>query len=145
LQNSHVLPALLRRFHEAKQAGSPEVVVWGTGRAMREFLHVDDCAEAIVFCLESYEGEQIVNVGTGRDVTIKELAETVAQVVGYAGRIVFDATKPDGTPRKLLDCSRLGDLGWTASIGLREGIAQTYSWYLDHLAELRTQSRFGGR
>lgn len=144
LKDSHVLPALLRRFHEAKTAGSPEVAVWGTGRARREFLHVDDCAEAVVFCMEHYQGEEILNVGTGSDITIEELAGLIKRVVKYPGRIVFDPSKPDGTPQKLLDCSRLQALGWKAAIPLEEGVARTYAWFLDHQGELRTHSRFEG-
>ncbi|MFZ5427812.1 MAG: GDP-L-fucose synthase [Thermodesulfobacteriota bacterium] len=144
LVNSHVLPALMRRFHEAKLAGAESVAVWGTGNAMREFLHVDDCARAIVFCMENYEGEGILNVGTGQDVTIRQLAETVARVVGFEGRLVFDASKPDGTPRKLLDITRITALGWKPSIGLEEGVATTYRWFLEHQASLRTEPRFDG-
>jgi len=144
LVNSHVLPALMRRFHEAKLAGADSVTVWGTGEARREFLHVDDCARAILFCLENYHGEDILNVGSGLDVTIRELAETVARVVGYQGELVFDASKPDGAPRKLLDVSRLRALGWTASIGLEEGMADTYRWFLEHRLTLRTEPRFDG-
>ncbi len=144
LVNSHVLPALMRRFHEAKLAGAENVTVWGTGNAMREFLHVDDCARAILFCMENYQGEGILNVGTGQDVTIRELAETVARVVGFKGRLVFDDTKPDGTPRKLLDISRISALGWKPSIGLEEGVASTYQWFLDNQASIRTEPRFDG-
>lgn len=133
LSGSHVLPALLRKFHEAKQAGEPEVVVWGTGTPRREFLHVDDMADACVHLMEVYEGENIVNVGVGEDVPIAELAGLVGQVVGYTGRIVYDASKPDGTPRKLLDVTRLAATGWRAHIGLAEGITSTYAWYLEHL------------
>lgn len=129
-QNSHVLPALLRKFSEAHAAGSPEVRVWGTGAPLREFLHVDDLAAAVVFLMRQYDGEEIVNVGTGTDVTIRDLVEIVQRVTGYSGSVVFDATKPDGTPRKLLDVSRLTALGWTASIPLEEGIAATWEWYL---------------
>jgi GDP-L-fucose synthase len=142
--NSHVLPALMRRFHEAKVSESPHVAVWGTGGARREFLHVDDCAKGIVWCMENYQGEDILNLGTGQDVTIRELAETVARVVGYQGELVFDATKPDGTPRKLLDVSRINVLGWKASVGLEEGVADTYRWFLSHLDSLRTEPRFDG-
>jgi GDP-L-fucose synthase len=142
--NSHVLPALMRRFHEAKLAGAPSVTVWGTGNARREFLHVDDCAKGIVWCIENYQGEDILNLGTGQDVTIRELAETVARVAGYRGELVFDATKPDGTPRKLLDVTRINSLGWKASIGLEEGVADTYRWFLNHLDSLRTEPRFDG-
>jgi GDP-L-fucose synthase len=131
LQNSHVLPALIRRFHEAKLRGDTEVVVWGTGTPRREFLYVDDLAKAIVHLVRVYEGEELVNIGCGADVTIQELAEMVADVVGYSGRIVFDATKPDGTPRKLLDTGRANSLGWHPTVSLRDGIAVTYAWYCD--------------
>ena len=131
LQNSHVLPALIRRFHEAKLRGDAEVIVWGTGTPRREFLYVDDLAKAIVHLMQVYEGEEIVNIGCGEDVTIRELAEMVAGVVGYSGRIVFDATKPDGTPRKLLDTGRANSLGWHPTVSLRDGIAVTYAWYCD--------------
>lgn len=134
LDNSHVLPALLRKFHEAKEAGAPEVVVWGTGRPRREFLHVDDMADASVHLMQHHDGEEIVNVGVGDDVTIAELAGMVSRVVGYEGRIVYDAGKPDGTPRKLLDVSKLHALGWRARIPLEQGIRQTYAWYRENLA-----------
>ena len=129
---SHVLPALIRRFHEARDAGAPTVTCWGTGNPMREFLHVDDLAEAAVFALEHWDpamtdGLNHLNVGTGVDVTIREAAETVARVVGYTGQIVWDSSQPDGTPRKLLDVSRLAALGWRARIGLAEGLASTYA------------------
>ena len=137
IENSHVLPALIRRFHEAMLAGTPEMVIWGTGTPMREFLHVDDLAAATVFFMDHYEGEQIVNVGTGTDVTIAELARTIQSVVGYAGSLRFDPTKPDGTPRKLLDVSKASALGWSAQTTLREGIEATYAWFLDNAAELR--------
>ena len=137
IENSHVLPALIRRFHEAKLAGTPEMVIWGTGTPMREFLHVDDLAAATVFLMDHYEGEQIVNVGTGTDVTIAELARTIQEVVGYTGSLRFDPTKPDGTPRKLLDVSKASVLGWSAKTALREGIESTYRWFLDNAAELR--------
>ena len=129
LNNSHVLPALLRKVHEAKVAGAGEVVVWGTGTPRREFLHVDDLAGACRFLLETYDSAEIVNVGCGEDVAIRELAEIICEVVGFAGRLTFDTTKPDGTPRKLLDVSRLTALGWKPRIPLREGIRQTYEWY----------------
>ncbi|GAA5525039.1 GDP-L-fucose synthase [Microbulbifer aestuariivivens] len=138
-QNSHVIPALMRRFHEAKRAGDAEVAVWGSGKPMREFLHVDDMAAASVHVmnlpLEVYQSctEPMlshINVGTGEDSTIRELAETMAKVVGYTGRVVFDASKPDGTPRKLMDVSRLADLGWSYSIKLEQGLAATYEWFL---------------
>ncbi len=128
--NSHVLPALIRRFHEARLAGAPEVVAWGSGTPMREFLHVDDLADACAFLLTLDNPPDWINVGTGTDVTIRELTETVAAVVGYPGKIVWDATKPDGTPRKLMDVSRLSALGWSARTGLREGIERTYASFL---------------
>ncbi len=137
LQNSHVLPALLRKFHEAKLAGAAEVTIWGSGTPRREFLHVDDLAEAVVYLFERYEGEEIVNVGWGEDVTIRELAELIGAITGFRGTLKFDPGKPDGTPRKLLDVTRLAGLGWRPRIGLREGIAQTYDWYLRHVAEAR--------
>lgn len=130
LESSHVLPALLRKAHEARVNRAPELVVWGTGTAQREFLHVDDLAEAAVFLMQTYDDGEIVNVGTGVDVTIRELAETIQRITGWQGRLVFDTSKPDGTPRKLLDVSRVTALGWRARIGLEEGIASTYQWYL---------------
>ncbi len=138
LSTSHVLPALIRKFHEAKAGGSPEVVVWGSGNPRREFLHVDDLAEASVFLMRTYESPDIINVGVGEDLTIRDLAELVADVVGFEGTLTFDTSKPDGTPRKLLDVSRLRDLGWTPRIGLREGVQDTYRWFLDHRASVRT-------
>jgi GDP-L-fucose synthase len=137
LQNSHVLPALIRRFHEAKERGDATMSVWGTGTPRREFLHVDDLADAVVYLLETYNEEPIVNIGWGEDVTIRELAETVAAVAGFQGRLVFDSSKPDGTPRKLLDTSRLTSLGWKPKITLRAGIEQTYAWFKEHVAEAR--------
>lgn len=130
LQNSHVLPALIRKFHEAKEAGRAEVVAWGTGSPKREFLHVDDLADACAFLLRHDNPPDWINVGTGTDVTIKELTEIVAEVTGFKGRIVWDSSKPDGTPRKLMDVSRLTALGWRARIGLREGVAKTYASFL---------------
>lgn len=137
LNASHVLPALIRKFHEAKLAGAPEVVMWGTGTPRREFLHVDDLADACVFLMRHYDGEDIVNVGTGEDLTIRELAELVKQVVGFEGVLTQDLTKPDGTPRKLLDVSKLHGLGWRHRIGLKEGIRGTYQWFLEHQADVR--------
>jgi len=128
-QNSHVLPALIRRFDEAREQGRPEVVAWGTGAPKREFLHVDDLADACAFLLQLENPPDWINVGTGTDVTIRELTETVAAVTGYAGNINWDTTKPDGTPRKLMDVSRLAGLGWRARIGLRDGIERTYASY----------------
>jgi GDP-L-fucose synthase len=133
LKSSHVLPALLRRFHEACRDGSPSVTLWGTGAPRREFLHVDDLASAACFAMENYDGMAPLNVGYGSDVTIAELARLVARTTGYAGDILFDASHPDGTPRKLLDVSRIGALGWKASIGLEEGVASTYAWYREHV------------
>ena len=129
-QNSHVLPALIRRFHEARESGQPQVEAWGTGTPRREFLHVDDLADACAFLLRQANPPDWINVGMGTDVTIRELTETVAAVTGYRGRIAWDAAKPDGTPRKLLDVSRLTALGWRARIALREGIEKTYASFL---------------
>jgi GDP-L-fucose synthase len=129
LNTSHVMPALLRKVHEAKLRGDASVPVWGTGTPRREFLHVDDLASACRFLLESYDSQEIVNIGCGEDVSIRELVELIREVVGYTGDLAFDATKPDGTPRKLLDVSRLKSLGWAPRIPLREGIQQTYDWY----------------
>jgi GDP-L-fucose synthase len=146
-ENSHVIPALLRRFHDAVQAGDDEVVIWGSGRPMREFLHVDDMAAASVHVMEldpatyrAHTQEMLshINVGTGVDCTIRELAETVARVTGFQGRLVFDASKPDGTPRKLMDVSRLRQLGWQASIGLEDGLRDAYAWFLENHATART-------
>ena len=134
LEKSHVLPALIRRFHEARVNGSPEVVLWGTGTPRREFLHVDDLAEAAVFLMNTYDGAEPLNVGTGEDLTIAVLAATVARIVRYKGRVFYDTSKPDGTPRKLLDVSRIQALGWKARIPLEEGIASTYEWYCAHNA-----------
>ena len=136
-QNSHVLPALIRRFHEAKESGAHQVTIWGSGTPRREFLHVDDLASAVVFLLEHYDSPETINVGTGVDVTIRELAESVAEVVGWEGDLVFDTSKPDGTPRKLLDVSRLLDLGWRPAIGLSEGLAATYRWFNANLDRAR--------
>ena len=130
LESSHVLPALMRKIHEAKENNIPEVTVWGTGAPLREFLFVDDLAEALVFLINEYSGEEHVNVGTGTDVSIKELAELICKVVGYNGKIVFDTSKPDGTPKKLLDVSKINSLGWKAKVSLEEGIRKTYEWYL---------------
>jgi GDP-L-fucose synthase len=134
LATSHVLPALIRKFHEAKVAGAGEVTVWGSGTPRREFLHVDDLADAVCFLMERYESAEIINVGVGEDVTIAELAELVRKAVGFTGRIVFDRTKPDGTPRKLLDVGRISALGWRPRIGLEDGIRATYAWYVANVA-----------
>ena len=131
-ENSHVLPALLRRFHEAKLAGAPSVTVWGTGTVLREFLYVDDLAEGCVFLMNHYSGEETVNIGTGRELTIRQLAEKIKEVVGYTGELRFDPSKPDGTPRKLLDVSKLTALGWTAHTSLDDGLRATYRDYLAH-------------
>jgi GDP-L-fucose synthase len=136
-QSSHVLPALIRRVHEAKVRGEASVTVWGTGTPRREFLHVDDLADAVVYLLHAYDDEPIVNVGWGKDVTIRELAELIVSVVDYKGRLVFDHSKPDGTPRKLLDTSRLAGLGWYPKISLAQGIESTYAWFQVHFAEAR--------
>lgn len=138
LETSHVLPALLRKFHEAKEQGEPEVKVWGTGIPRREFLHVDDLADACLFLMKNYSDEGPVNVGVGEDLSIAELASLVREVVGYEGDISYDTSKPDGTPRKLLDVSKLRSLGWRAKIPLGEGLEQTYRWFVDTLpAEVR--------
>ena len=135
LNTSHVIPALIRKIHEAYSTGSPSVQVWGTGKPRREFLLVDDLADACIFCMQHQHEYNVVNVGSGEEVTIAKLAETIARVVGYQGRIEFDATMPDGTPRKLLDTSRIRSLGWSPKTSLYEGITATYAWYLDHLNE----------
>lgn len=137
LANSHVLPALMRKFHEAKVDGDPTVTVWGTGTPLREFLYVDDLADALVFLMNTYNAIDFVNVGTGQEVSIKELALTLKAVVGYEGELVFDSTKPDGTPRKLLDVSRLTAAGWQAKTDLKTGIEKTYSWFLQSYDALR--------
>jgi GDP-L-fucose synthase len=137
LQNSHVLPALIRRFHEAKVRGDDCVAVWGTGAPRREFLHVDDLADAVVYLLQSYDAEPIVNIGWGEDLTIRQLAELVLSAIGYSGRLEFDSSKPDGTPQKLLDVGRLTNLGWKPRISLEAGIAQTYAWFKEHSADAR--------
>jgi GDP-L-fucose synthase len=134
LVSSHVLPALLRKAHEAKTSGAREMVVWGTGTPRREFLHVDDMADACVFLLNHYDSPEIINVGCGEDVSIRELVELICDVVGFDGELTFDSTKPDGTPRKLLDVSKLTGLGWRPKISLREGIASTYEWFLQNKA-----------
>jgi GDP-L-fucose synthase len=132
LHTSHVLPALIRKIHEAKKSGAPEVLVWGTGTPRREFLHADDLADACVFLLKNYDSPDLINIGSGTDVTIRELAELVCEVLGYDGTLAFDPTKPDGTPRKLMDSSRLFSLGWKPKISLREGIAHAHAWFLEN-------------
>lgn len=136
-QNSHVMPALIRRFHEAKLTDQAEVVAWGTGRPQREFLHADDLADACAFLLQLEDPPDLVNVGCGSDVTIRELVEMVAEVVGYKGKIVWDKSKPDGTPRKLLDTTRLNQLGWKPQISLKDGLAQTYASFLEEMQSNR--------
>ncbi len=131
-ENSHVMPALIRKFHSAAESGDKEVVIWGTGKPKREFLHVDDLANACLFLMIHYSDEMHLNVGTGEDIEIRELAVIIKDIVGYSGNIVHDLTKPDGTPRKLLDVSRINRLGWKAEIPLRKGIQQTYQWYKEN-------------
>lgn len=130
LQNSHVMPALIRKFHEAKNLNQPSVVVWGTGTPRREFMHVDDCVDACMFLMENYDNAEIVNVGVGEDITIHDLAVIVKNVVGFEGEIVFDSGKPDGTPRKLVDITRLKGLGWAPKVSLEPGVRSTYEWCL---------------
>jgi GDP-L-fucose synthase len=137
LKNSHVLPALIRKFYEAKKSGKREVVVWGSGVPRREFLFVDDLADALVFLMNHYQESEIVNIGTGEDVTIAELAQIIKQVVGFEGELAFDVSKPDGTPRKWLDVSRMHQLGWEALTNLHEGIQKTFDWYLSNHENLR--------
>jgi GDP-L-fucose synthase len=137
LQNSHVLPALIRRFHEAKLRGDETLSIWGTGTPRREFLHVDDLADAVIYLLKNYDDEAIVNIGWGEDITIRDLAELVMAASGFQGRLVFDLSKPDGTPRKLLDTTRLTALGWRPKIPLKAGIESTYAWFREHVAEAR--------
>jgi len=135
LKNSHVLPALLRKFHEAKESGAGEVTIWGTGTPKREFLHVDDMASACLFLMENYDGKEFVNVGIGEDISIADLAGLICEVVGFEGNLVFDRSKPDGTPRKLMDVSKINKLGWSAEIPLREGIEQVYQDYTSALVK----------
>ena len=132
LEASHVMPALIRKFHEAKVANAPTVTVWGSGKPLREFLHVDDCAAACLFLMEHYEDEEIVNIGVGEDMSIAELAALVGEAVGYQGEIVYDASKPDGTPRKLVDTSKINGLGWRAGIAMEDGVRSTYQWFLEN-------------
>jgi Nucleoside-diphosphate-sugar epimerases len=137
LHNSHVLPALIRKVHEAKQAGTKSITVWGSGQPRREFLHTDDLADASLFLLEHYDQPDLINVGCGEDVTIRELAETVCDVLGFEGTLEFDPTKPDGTPRKLLDIQKIKSLGWAPKIPLREGIANAYHWFVENQSTAR--------
>src|SRR6185369_15091126 len=141
LQSSHVLPAMIRKFHDARAEGRAEVVLWGTGSPRREFLHVDDLADACLFIMQRYDEAEHINVGTGEDLTIRELAEMVRDVVHPQARLVFDPSKPDGTPRKLLDVGRLQRLGWRPRIALREGVAATYAWFLDNYDRLKNGGR----
>jgi GDP-L-fucose synthase len=134
LKTSHVLPALIRKIHEAKVAGSESVTIWGTGKPRREFLHVDDLADAIVFLAKNYNNEEIINVGVGEDIAIEDLAVLISNIVGFEGALTFDTDMPDGTPRKLLDVTRLQNLGWAPRITLNDGIAETYAWFLENLA-----------
>lgn len=138
-ENSHVLPALMRRIHEAKIADSPEVVIWGSGTPRREFLFVDDLADAIIFLMDNYDSGEPINVGVGDDLSIREVAELVAEVVGYQGKLVQDTSKPDGTPRKLLDVTHLNNLGWKAQTSLKDGLEKTYAWYLANIDSLRAK------
>lgn len=137
LEQSHVLPAMIRKFHAAKVGETSQVALWGTGTPRREFLHVDDLAQACLFLMANYESPEIINVGTGEDVSIAELARLIGQVVGYSGPVEFDVSRPDGTPRKLLDVTRIDQLGWRARIPLADGIRQTYEWYLEHQKSAR--------
>ncbi len=137
LENSHVMPAMIRKFHEAKKNNAPSVELWGTGTPLREFLYVDDMADACVYLLENYDGEEHVNIGTGKEVSIKELAETVREAVGYTGDIVWNSNMPDGTPRKLTDVSKLHGLGWKHQVELKEGVELAYQWFCDNIEEAR--------
>jgi GDP-L-fucose synthase len=137
LQTSHVLPAMIRKFHEAKKNKNADVVLWGSGTPMREFLFVDDMAEAVVYALENELPEYLYNVGSGKDITIKELAETIQNVIGHQGQIIWDAEKPDGTPRKLMDVSKMKAIGWQYSTELQEGIEKTYAWFLENIQDIK--------
>ena len=136
LQHSHVFPALIRKFHDAKIGGKTQVVLWGTGSAKREFLHVDDLADAVVFLMNNYDGSEIVNIGTGEDLSIKELAELTKTMIGFDGTIQWDTTKPDGTPRKLLDVNKLRALGWKHKYSLVEGLKETIAWFIKNRASI---------
>ena len=137
LKTSHVLPAMIRKFHEAKVNHHSDVVLWGSGTPMREFLFVDDMAEAVVYALENELPEYLYNVGSGKDITIKELAETIQQTVGHKGAIIWDSSKPDGTPRKLMDVSKMKEIGWASTTALQEGIEKTYDWFLEHVGSFK--------
>jgi GDP-L-fucose synthase len=140
LSTSHVLPALIRKFHEAKEAGRSEVIVWGTGTPLREFLYVDDLADGVVFAMDHYDGAEPINCGAGSDVTIRELAETIGRVTQFAGKLVFDTSKPDGTPRKLMDSSRMAALGWKPKTSLKDGVTDVYSWFLQELQKAKAEA-----
>jgi len=137
LKTSHVLPAMIRKFHEAKENGHAPVPLWGTGAPMREFLHVDDVADAVFFALNNEMKHDLYNVGTGKDITIKDLAGLIQEIVGHEGEIEWDTSKPDGTPRKLMDVSRMKEAGWTYNMALRDGIKATYTWFLEHLDAIK--------
>jgi GDP-L-fucose synthase len=142
LNTSHVLPALMRKIWEAKSSGAPNVTVWGTGTPLREFLHVDDLAAGVVYCLDNYDGYEHINCGSGSEITIRGLAETIRDAIGYPGDLVFDVTKPDGTPRKVMDSTRLRDLGWTPEISLECGIGNTFAWFLESIDQRRSSAEF---
>jgi len=137
LENSHVMPAMIRKFHEAKERGFGMIELWGSGTPMREFLYIDDLAEGLVHLMNNYDSKEIINIGTGQDVTIAELAATVKEVVGFEGEIIWDASKPDGTPRKLMDVTKINETGWEAKTKLKEGIEKTYKWFLENHDDLR--------
>jgi GDP-L-fucose synthase len=137
LNTSHVLPAMIRKFHEAKENNNASVTLWGSGTPMREFLFVDDMAKAVIFTLENKLPEYLYNVGTGEDLTIKQLAETIQQITGHKGQIIWDSSKPDGTPRKLMDVSKMHDLGWKHQVKLEEGIQKTYDWFLQNIENFK--------
>lgn len=141
LQTSHVLPALIRKLHEAKVSGTSEVVLWGTGTPLREFLHVDDLARGVIFCLDHYDEYEHINCGAGFEISIRAIAEAIGRVIGFEGELVFDATKPDGTPRKIMDSSRIRALGWRPEISLEDGLASAYRWYLEHEASVASIAR----
>lgn len=145
LQTSHVLPALIRKFHDGKVTGARAVTLWGTGAPLREFCHVDDCASACLHLMQVYESPEIINIGAGKDIAIRALAELVRTIVGFEGEVVWDTSKPDGTPRKLVDVTRISALGWRPAIGLEEGIRQTYAWYLDNLPRRGAMAGGGNR
>ena len=137
LEHSHVIPALMRKAHEAKMISAPAMVVWGTGAPRREFLHVDDLADAALYLMEHYSEATTINVGVGKDVTIKELVAIICDVVGFEGELEFDTSRPDGTPQKMLDIARLRSIGWTPNVELRDGLATTYAWFLENIDQLR--------